>query len=158
MDEGAFSRELCAERPFLVNWIRARTRMSKDDAEDFVQTAMLKAWMARARYDDQQKIRAWLMMILFNEVMSAKRRAWRLQFHDDMTVFEQGVSGGQFDSVYLRQVLTKMLDLPLDQLDAIILAARGNQYDDAAEIVDTAVGTIKSRISRGRRALRESVE
>lgn len=158
MDEGAFSKGICAERPFLVAWARKRYRMSTDDAEDFAQEAVLKAWTHRESYDDQQKLRAWLMVILVHLILSNKRRAWRLQFSDDMTAFETGAPGNQFDALYLKEVLTKMTSLPLDQLDAIIFLARGEQYDEAGEIMETATGTIKSRVARGRRALREMVE
>jgi RNA polymerase sigma-70 factor, ECF subfamily len=158
MDEGAFSRGICAERPLLVAWARKRFRLSTDDAEDFAQETILKAWAHRDTYDDQQKLRSWLMVILVHLILNNKRRAWRLHFSDDMTAFETGAPGSQFDTVYLKQVLRKMLDLPLDQLDAIILLTRGHQYSQAGEILDTVDGTIKSRVARGRRALREMVE
>jgi RNA polymerase sigma-70 factor (ECF subfamily) len=157
MDEGAFSRAICGERLFLVRWIRTKFRLSTDDAEDFVQDTLVKAWDNRDRYDDQQKMRAWLMMILVHLVLSHKRRAWRVQLTDDMGLFETGIPGNQFDALYLKEVLAKMVTLPLDQLDALIFVARGEQYDEAADEMQCATGTTKSRVARGRRALKEAL-
>lgn len=160
MDDRAFGAGLSQERQFLVNLARKKFRLSHDDAEDCAQHAILKAWQFRATYVDDGMMRAWLVVIMSNHVMSQKRRAWRLTFTDDALVLDSrgGASGGQFESVYLRQVLRAMLDLPLDQLDAVMQVARGWQYDEASDNTDSMCGTVKSRVSRGRRALRAALE
>lgn len=160
MDDGAFGAGLSKERQFLVNLARKKFRMSSDDAEDSAQQAILQAWQNRGNYVEDGMLRAWLVVIMSNLVMSQKRRAWRLTFTDDQLVLDSrgGMSGGQFENVYLRQVLRAMLGLPLEQLDAIMQVARGWQYEDAADNTDAACGTVKSRVARGRQALREALE
>lgn len=157
MDDGAFGKELVGERDMLLKWCRKKFRLSTDDAEDAVQETICKAWSVRASYDDQQKIRAWLMTILANQIISKKRRAWREILTGNDIAFERGTSGGQEDALYLQQVLTKMCLLPPDQIDAMIFLARGEQYHETGEMLDVANGTIKSRVSRGRKTLAEAL-
>lgn len=158
MDDGAFGRRLAQERLFLLKWLTAKYKLQRCEAEDCVHDALLKAWEARHTYEDRQTFRAWVMVIMVNHFLSGKRRAWRLQFSDDMTVHDRGGPANQFDALYLKQVLAKLLELPLDQIDAVVMISRGDQYDAAAELVGIASGTMKSRVARGRRALKEAVE
>lgn len=116
---------------------------------------MLKAWNARESYAENTSFKAWTFTILRNAFYSEKRRSWR------STGLEPGVAEATLvasddpdkglELVALRNALEH---LPQDQREAIILiGAGGMAYEEAAEIVGCAVGTIKSRVSRARKAL-----
>lgn len=138
----AFARSLCGDPV---------------QADDLVQDALLKAWNARESYTENTSFKAWTFTILRNSFYSEKRRSWR------STGLEPGVAEATLvasddpdkglELVALRNALEH---LPQDQREAIILiGAGGMAYDEAAEIVGCAVGTIKSRVSRARKALAE---
>jgi RNA polymerase sigma-70 factor, ECF subfamily len=136
----AFARSLCG---------------NPTQADDLVQDALLKAWNARESYTENTSFKAWTFTILRNAFYSEKRRSWR------STGLEPGVAEATLvasddpdkglELVALRNALEH---LPQDQREAIILiGAGGMAYEEAAEIVGCAVGTIKSRVSRARKAL-----
>lgn len=138
----AFARSLCGDPV---------------QADDLVQDALLKAWNARESYAENTSFKAWTFTILRNSFYSEKRRSWR------STGLEPGVAEATLvasddpdkglELVALRNALEH---LPQDQREAIILiGAGGMAYEEAAEIVGCAVGTIKSRVSRARKALAE---
>jgi len=159
MDERAFGAALAGERRFLINFARKKFGMAPNDAEDFAQETMLKAWAARERYTEQENFRAWLLTILSNAVFSQKRKGGRrgqVIFTDDETIIANAgsVSGGQFESVYLGQISEAMGNIPPDQLEALLLIALGHEYEEVAKITSVMCGTAKSRIGRGRQALR----
>jgi RNA polymerase sigma-70 factor (ECF subfamily) len=138
----AFARSLCG---------------NPTQADDLVQDALLKAWNARESYAENTSFKAWTFTILRNAFYSEKRRSWR------STALEPGVAEATLvasddpdKGVELVALRNALEHLPQDQREAIILiGAGGMAYDEAAEIVGCAVGTIKSRVSRARKALAE---
>lgn len=150
--------EIAGLRKFLVAHARKKFYMTLDDAEDAVQQAMLNAWKARASYVPTMPVKAWVFVILTNHILSQKRRTWRMVYSDDGE-WTRGTSPDNPETtIALRQTIAAMCDLPLDQIDAIMLIARGHTYEAAADALGTVPGTIKSRVARGRRALREATE
>ena len=136
----AFARTLCGHR---------------DEADDLCQEALAKAWQSRATFEPGTNLKAWLFMILRNQFYSEKRRAWRQKPWDEATAEQTLVtSGTQHASIQLSDVSRAMRMLPNEQREALILVGAGGfAYEEAAEICGCAVGTIKSRVARGRVAL-----
>lgn len=151
--EADFGRRIAAERQMMVAWGRHKYRISTEEAEDAAQHALLTAWVYRDRYQEEGTLRAWLITILRNHILSGKRRDWRMHFTDDMTVFDPGASGGQAERVDLADALRAMERLKPDQQVAVALGAEGFTAEQIAAQLGIAEGTAKSRLSRGRRAL-----
>ncbi|WP_084418415.1 sigma-70 family RNA polymerase sigma factor [Henriciella litoralis] len=159
IDDQAFKTELASLIPHLRAFARSLCG-NATAADDLAQEAMLKAWKARASYQAGTNLKAWTFTILRNLFYSEKRRSWRRQQLDpevaEATLVSNDDPSSAMDLLALR---TGLAVLPEDQREALILVGAGGlSYEETAEICGCAVGTIKSRVSRARKALAEIVE
>jgi RNA polymerase sigma-70 factor (ECF subfamily) len=157
--EAAFKRELVA----LIPHLRAFARTLAGDpasADDLAQDAMMKAWDARASYQMGTNMKAWTFMILRNQFYSEKRRSWRQTQLDQEAAERTLVAVDDPEApVALDELRMGLSMLPAEQREALILVGAGGfAYEEAAEICGCAVGTVKSRVSRARRALQGILE
>ncbi|MHA6722342.1 sigma-70 family RNA polymerase sigma factor [Sphingomonas sp. RS2018] len=128
---------------------------SRDVADDLVQETLLKAWAARQRFQAGTNMRAWTFIILRNLYLSQMRRARFKGEWDDLVADRiLAAPASQDRHVELTDMQRALLHLPQPQREALILVGAGGfAYEEAAEICGVAVGTIKSRVARGRVAL-----
>lgn len=146
-----FKAALITVLPSLRAFARSLCRNAVE-ADDLVQETMLKAWSARESYIEESNFKAWAFRILRNSLYSNWRKNSRLTQLDD-TVYEKTAKAtdNAETALELAEVSQAILDLPLEQREALILiAAGGFNYEEVAAIAGVAVGTIKSRVSRGR--------
>jgi RNA polymerase sigma-70 factor (ECF subfamily) len=153
-DELAFKKDLTE----LIPHLRAFSRSLCGNAtlaDDVAQEALLKAWNARERFIPGSNLKAWTFTILRNQFYSVKRRSWRATSLEPEVAEQTIVANNDAEhSVHLNELRRGLDMLKDDQREAIILVgASGLSYEEAAEICDCAVGTIKSRVSRARKAL-----
>jgi RNA polymerase sigma-70 factor, ECF subfamily len=159
MDDATFKQELTQLIPHLRAFARSLCRDAAL-ADDLAQDAMLKAWKARDSFVAGTNMKAWAFTILRNAFYSEKRRSWRRQPLDpevaEATLVSSSNPTDVLELLALRNALAK---LPIDQKEALILVGAGGlSYEEAAEICSCAVGTIKSRVSRARKAVIEILE
>jgi len=152
--DNAFKKELVA----LIPHLRAFARTLSGDptsADDLAQDAMMKAWDARASFQMGTNMKAWTFMILRNQFYSEKRRSWRQSQLDQEAAERTLVAVDDPEApVALDELRQGLSMLPPEQREALILVGAGGfAYEEAAEICGCAVGTVKSRVSRARRAL-----
>ena len=128
---------------------------SRDLADDLVQETLLKAWAARQRFQAGTNMRAWTFIILRNLYLVQMRRARFKGEWDDLVADRiLAAPASQDRHVELGDMQRALLHLPQPQREALILVGAGGfAYEEAAEICGVAVGTIKSRVARGRVAL-----
>src|SRR5512144_1461560 len=153
-DDEAFKKELVQ----LIPHLRAFARTLCGDpaaADDLAQDAMMKAWDARASFQMGTNMKAWTFMILRNQFYSEKRRSWRQSQLDQEAAERTLVAVDDPEApVALDELRQGLAMLPAEQREALILVGAGGfAYEEAAEICNCAVGTVKSRVSRARRAL-----
>lgn len=125
------------------------------EADDLVQETMLKAWGARNSYIEDASFKAWTFRILRN-ILYSNRRKSRYLVQLDTPAYEATARANVniHAKMELSSVSAAIQTLPLEQREALILiAAGGFSYDDVAAVTGLAVGTIKSRVSRGRASL-----
>jgi RNA polymerase sigma-70 factor (ECF subfamily) len=157
--EAAFKRELVG----LIPHLRAFARTLCGDpaaADDLAQDAMMKAWDARTSFQPGTNMKAWTFMILRNQFYSEKRRSWR-QSQLDQEAAERTLVAADDPAapIALDELRQALSSLPDEQREALILVGAGGfAYEEAAEICGCAVGTVKSRVSRARRALHGILE
>jgi RNA polymerase sigma-70 factor (ECF subfamily) len=153
-DDEAFKRELVKLIPHLRAF--ARTLAGEPSmADDLAQDAMMKAWDARHTFQLGTNMKAWTFMILRNQFYSEKRRSWR-QIQLDQEAAERTLVAVDDPAapVALDELRLSLAQLPPEQREALILVGAGGfAYEEAAEICGCAVGTVKSRVSRARKAL-----
>lgn len=159
LDENLFRKELTDLIPHLRAFARSLCG-NPTLADDVAQDAMLKAWKARDKFKPGSNLKAWTFTILRNQFYSIKRRSWRATSLDQEVAEQTIVANSNQEKVVELNELRRGLDsLKDDQREALILiGASGLSYEEAAEICGCAVGTIKSRVSRARKALEVIME
>ena len=150
----SFKRELLAALPslraFAISLIGRHDR-----ADDLVQDTIMKAWAKQDHFEMGTNMKAWTFMILRNQFYSEKRRSWRQTQLDQEAAERTLVAVDDPEApVALDELRLGLGQLPAEQREALILVGAGGfAYEEAAEICNCAVGTVKSRVSRARRAL-----
>ena len=152
--------EFKVELGLIIPHLRAFGRSlsgSRDLADDLVQETLLKAWAARQRFQAGTNMRAWTFIILRNLYLSQMRRARFKGEWDDLVADRiLAAPASQDKHVELGDMQRALLHLPQPQREALILVGAGGfAYEEAADICQVAVGTIKSRVARGRVALEQ---
>jgi len=139
----------------------ARTLVNdRDRADDLVQETVLKALSNLDRFQVGTNIRAWLFTILRNSFFSELRKQRReVADSDGKYAAQLTTRATQVDKVELRDFRRALEKLPSEQREALMLVGpAGFSYEEAANICGCAVGTIKSRVNRGRNRLTEMIE
>ena len=124
-------------------------------AEDLVQSTLLKAWASRDSYRPESNLRAWLFTIMRNTFFSDLRKN-RLEIADVDGIWAAALSEepAQDHVIALKEVISALLLLPPAQSRPLILmGVLGFSQLEVAEVCGCTVGTVKSRVSRGRIAL-----
>lgn len=138
-----FARSLCRDRV---------------EADDLVQETLLRAIENIGRFQPGTNLRAWLFTILRNRFYTgwAKRARERTGDADCVSSIPAVATEGQFWHLRMQEMETALHELPRPYRETIILVAvLGESYLQAAEILGCDIGTVKSRMSRARAALRK---
>lgn len=136
--------------------------LTKDEskADDLIQDTVVRAWSKFDQYEDGTNLRAWLFTILRNSFFSSIRKQ-RFEIDDPVGLFSNQVAEkpAHDGRLQLNDFHAAFGTLPVDQREALILVgASGFSYEEAAEMCDVPVGTIKSRANRGRKRLAELLQ
>jgi RNA polymerase sigma-70 factor (ECF subfamily) len=156
--------------PHLDTLYRVALRLTRDPAraEDLVQDAMLRAFRAWDRFEPGTNARAWLVTILRNIFINDYRRSRRepaavqldaieprLFFHD---LAERDPEGEFFNELIDERILAAVDALPTEFREAVVLSdMEGMSYAEIAQALGVPIGTVKSRLFRGRRLLQHAL-
>ncbi|MGO8954568.1 MAG: sigma-70 family RNA polymerase sigma factor [Rhodomicrobium sp.] len=149
-----------AEIPRLRRFARYMAR-DADYADDLVQECLTRAIANIASWQPGTNLRAWLFVILKNVFRNDKRRAqhdiaYRNRLEKDAPLFARAE---QHHHLVLSEVQDAFLRLTEDHREVLMLiAVEGLRYEEAASVLNISVGTVKSRLSRARSALRALVD
>ncbi len=157
--DAGFGAGLTALMPFLRR-LAISMASTRELGEDLAQGALAKAWRSRRSFEAGSNLKAWLFTILRNEFYSHQRRDWRQAPWDpEWLETLPAVSEEQRWAVELSDTARAMKELPDSQREALILVGLGGfSYEDAAALSNAATGTMKSRVARGRQALKAILE
>ncbi|MDO9334839.1 MAG: sigma-70 family RNA polymerase sigma factor [Caulobacter sp.] len=158
-DDVAFGSDLAALTPHMRAFAISLCH-SRAEADDIVQTALLKAWRGRSGFVPGSNLKAWLFTIVRHHFYSVARAArWRGEMSElewERVEAPPSPIDGMFGLDAVRRALGR---LPLEQREAVILiGAGGMTYDEVAAVTGSPIGTVKSRLSRGRAALLAALE
>jgi len=151
-------RQLIVEQiPHLRRYARVLVG-DRDHADDLVQDCLERAWSRMHLWQAGTNIRAWLFTILHNLHLNAarKRRNQPGLSQPRTGTADQPVRPTQEDGLNLRSIWSAFARLPEQQRAALLLiSVEEMSYEEAAAVLDIPVGTLMSRIHRGRERLRE---
>jgi RNA polymerase sigma-70 factor (ECF subfamily) len=154
LSDAEFKAELTAAIPALRSFGRSLCR-DNTLADDLVQDTMVRAWNARARFQAGTNFNSWTSTILRNGYLSQMRRKrFTADWNEEVMERKLTTSADQDRNLHLSDVGEALRKLPEAQRQALMLVgAEQMSYEEAAEVCDVPVGTIKSRVARGRAAL-----
>src|SRR5438309_11047949 len=155
-----FARQLEAEIPRLRRYARALTR-DVSRADDLVQSCLTRAVAKQHLWQPGTDLRAWLFTILHNQHVNDVRRSVREGVN--VAVEEMApvltVQSNAIDVLQLRDLEAAIGKLPQEQRQVILLVGlEGMRYEEVALILGVPVGTVRSRLSRGRDQLRRLMD
>lgn len=146
------SREIPRLRRYALSLLR-----DSDAADDLVQDCIERAIRKRHLWARRGSVRSWLYRILYTQFLNGLPARRRLQRHVDIDGLASppAVGARQEGEMVCRDIVEAMSRLPEDQRAAILLTAvEGLSYEEAADALGLPVGTVRSRIARGRERLR----
>jgi len=174
------SEDLHKQREFNVEMIphldalyNFAIRLANDpnDAEDLVQDTIVKAYRFFASYERGTNAKAWLFRILKNSYINNYRKQSKQPYHvdfEDVSMYYESVRSERTDTNDMEEIIyrellddevTKALNkLPEDFRTVVLLCdIEGFTYEEIANMLDVPIGTIRSRLHRGRNLLRTSL-
>lgn len=154
--------------------IAYRMTGNREDAEDLTQEAYLRAYRSFSKYDRQLPFENWFFRILSNLFVDGLRRRPKhppLSLNqpitgstgDDDLVLDLPDNSGTPEEILLNKVVDEKLQKALASLSSEFRAAvllcdvEGLSYEEIARVMGTSIGTVRSRIHRGRQVLRKSL-
>lgn len=162
--------------PLLDQLYGAALRMTRNpaDAQDLVQDAYMKAYQAFGSFKEGTNLKAWMYRILTNTYINSYRKAQRRPAEssaEDMTDW-QLAKAAKHDSVGLESAEVEALkNIPDKRIQDALMSlgddyrmvvyyadVEGLAYKEIAEIMDTPIGTVMSRLHRGRKQLRSKLK
>lgn len=149
-----------AQIPRLTRYARVLTR-DLVAADDLVQECLTRALGKIHLWEEGTDLRAWLFTILHHQYVSLTRRQARQRASTELQKSYQSpaISPNQNMRLELRDLERALAALPEEQRSVILLVGlEGMRYDEAASLVNLPVGTVRSRVSRGRETLRRMTE
>ena len=173
-DQATFAGQAMEHMPALYAAAMRMTR-NKADAEDLVQETYLKAYRAFGGFQEGTNLRAWLYRILTNTFINTYRAKKRRPEENDLDDVEDlylyrrlggleaAAAGRSAEDEVLEEITEGEVKAALEALPeqfrmAVLLAdVEGFQYKEIAEILDIPIGTVMSRLHRGRRALQKAL-
>lgn len=147
--------------PHLNDLYRCAARMLGDRgrAEDAVQETCLEAWRCFDRFEQGTNCRAWLFKILFHRIMHQRRKWYHLKWADDgEDILARTEAPPEPLSEHLTDTdILQALDNIPEQFRSVVLLADVQEfaYKEVANILAIPIGTVMSRLSRGRTLLRD---
>lgn len=130
-------------------------------AEDVVQETYLQAWKSFARFEPGTNCRAWLFKILVNTIHHYRRGWFNLRrVKESEEILEQTAASAAPvpERIAQEEILRALHRLPADYRAAVLLAdVEEFSYKEIAGLLNVPIGTVMSRLSRGRKLLREQL-
>ena len=158
--------------PFLDQLYGAAMRLTRDphDAEDLVQQTYLRAYKAWDSFKSGTNLKAWLYKILQNTFISTYRAKQRrpktvsADANEEFSLYDRLATAGASPEVEVLEALpddevkAALESLPDQFRTAVLLAdVEGFSYQEIADITDVSIGTVMSRLHRGRKALQRAL-
>lgn len=152
-NDAEFRKQLVSVTPALRRFALSLTHETTT-ADDLVQDTLLRAWKSRARFERGTNFEAWTFVILRNQFYTDRRKHREVQDEEGLhtsRLISLPDQAGRLDLQDMRIALAQLTPAMRESL--MLVTVEGLSYDDAATIMGCQVGTVKSRVWRGRNQL-----
>ncbi|MBL1255277.1 MULTISPECIES: sigma-70 family RNA polymerase sigma factor [Methylocystis] len=156
MTNATFGEQMVAQIPYLRAFAISLSG-SYSVADDLVQDTLVKAWSHADSFEPGTNFRAWLVTILRNTYFSQyRKRSREVQDSDNVLAEQIPVKGGQESNVTMQDVQKALDKLAPEHREILLMIGITElSYEEAAQVCNIAVGTVKSRLNRARAKLAE---
>lgn len=162
-DLRAYEELVVRHQRLILRIVWARGAWSQEDAEDLAQETFVRAWERLDTYDPSRPFKAWIARIAGNLAIDrhrAESRRPRTTDIDEMgstlAAKEPGPAAATIENEQQRELLTRLRELPEHYRQVIVLRFLEElSYEEIAELLDLPMGSVKTRIFRGREMLRQ---
>lgn len=159
-DKAAFEKLIAPYLPKLYN-LAYHLCQHRDDAADAVQETAIKAFRNLGGFREEADLNTWLSRILKNTILDEVKRAVRRHEEATDTIPERSVhvTEPKLERQELKETLLSLLNEVSPKLrePVILYDLDGYSYEEIAQILEINVGTVKSRLNRGRGSLRDKI-
>ena len=145
----------------LLNWVPRLRRYARalcsnrDDADDLVQNTLERAWAKSTLWQGVVDMRAWLFGIMHHVHQDDYRRPQLQTVNDEDIALNRPISAAQDERLQVRDLQAALDQLPSEQREVLLMVALEEMpYADIARSLNVPMGTVMSRLSRGRERLR----
>jgi len=157
-----FTTQLQSSESRLMAFAKKLTR-SYSDCQDLFQETVLKAFVNRHQYNEQDKFHSWIMAIMYNTFVSQykrnKRRTELLKQNAEHCIScHTKYQGMPEDKIYYREIKKIVVGIGKTSGEALLMYAKGFKYEEIAQHFQIPIGTVKSRITFARKKLHEAIE
>ncbi|MFP4314267.1 MAG: RNA polymerase sigma factor [Alphaproteobacteria bacterium] len=138
-----------------------RLTNNSHDAEDLVQSAVLKALEKKELFKEGTNLYAWVSKIMYNLFVTQYRRKTKFetQYDPEPYLEKQSIQAAQDTKIAMKEVQTAIKGLSHDHQDILVMiCVKGMRYAEVSEKLDIPVGTVRSRLSRARENLQAELE
>ena len=173
-DRATFEQDVVELLPQLYG-MALRLARNRSDAEDLVQEALLRAYRGYHTFREGTNLRAWLMRILTNTFINEYRRrsrrpreteldeggevtAYRSNAYEQVRSWSRAPEDQLIEQIFESDIVEAIEDLPVIYRIPVLLAdVEGLSYKEIAQTLEMPMGTVMSRLHRGRNALRKAL-
>ena len=149
---------------FRVLW--SRTASSREDVEDLAQDTFVRAWERLDTYDTSRPFKSWIARIASNTAIDRYRSDSRRPATSELTEIQETVAGGDPDPAAAtignerqHHLLSRLKELPEHYREVVVLRFIEDQsYEEIAAALDLPLGSVKTRIFRGRELLKQRID
>ena len=154
------NQELTMEMPGLRNFARRLTK-NHHEADDLLQYTLLRAMEKKHLFQENTDLFKWTSKIMYNHFASDYRRKvkYETKFDPESYLENESVDAPQEKQLELNAVTEAMKKLSFTHQEILVMiCVQGMTYQEVADCLNIAVGTVRSRLSRAREYLQELVE
>ncbi len=135
---------------------------NEDRADDLVQDSVERALLKAEYFEPGTNLRSWMFTvcrrIFLNQIRKQKTQGVSVDI-EDAPQTKLSAAASQDMTLACKEMLTAMEKLPMrDKIVLSLIVVEGMKYDEAAEVLDVPIGTVRSRLSRARTRLKELIE
>ncbi|MDB3312871.1 RNA polymerase subunit sigma [Clostridioides difficile] len=154
MDKTTFTNNILESEQTLYRVSKSSILGNDQDCEDAVNNAILKAYEKLDSLKEEQYFKTWLIRIVINECNSLRRKRLKSLSFENVFKNKKIDEKDDYSDLYTAiQSLPKKIKIPI-----VLYYIEGYSVDEVKEILDIPQGTVKSRLSRGRRLLKTKLE